>query len=156
MGEYEVEVYEIRYIPGEYDKLTHIFKESYIKNLRKRFKKDGVGLAYKITADLVKQMFMASVIVFINRDGSIKIKDDRNNKIVEHSANAVVWLGDSIIDLLHSDRIIPISEYIKSLRDINKGIIELDALLSTAYSDIGKEITPTLDWLENYRSMGDN
>ena len=137
-----------------YSDLVCIFGADTLRQLREEFKDYSVGLAEVVKDILNANGILAEIITFKNGnaflDGGIKINLDYN---YTHPAthHAVVLMGEWVIDILHTDKIIKTRDYINVLQKYNPKL-RIDYLLSTGwYTDDGYPYMPSIDDLINYK-----
>lgn len=131
-----------------YSDLVCIFGADTLRKLREEFKDNCIGLAEVVKYILNANGFLAEIITFKNGnaflDGGIKINLD----IQTH--HAVVLMGEWVIDILHTDKIIKTRDYITELQKYNPKL-RIDYMLSTGwYTDDGYPYMPSID-LINYK-----
>lgn len=142
-----VQVNEVPY--DAFTDLVAIFGTDTLNKLREKFNKNCVGLAEYIKGIMNASGILAEVITFKNGnaflDGGIKIKDC----IQTH--HAVVLMGDWVIDILNTNKIIKTRDYIIELQKDNPKL-RIDYTLSTCwYTDDGYPYSPSINDLINYR-----
>ena len=131
-----------------YKDVYDIFGEKIVKEFRK--KQGGcLDVAWGLKDIFNKNGILAEIVTFKNGnaflDGGIKVYD----KV--YMFHSVVLLGDGIVDILHTDAIVPTKVYIEELEEVNPKL-RLDYTLSTCwYDDEGYPIKPSLDYLKNYK-----
>lgn len=113
----------------EGDKVTNLFSDIAIDGFRERYKNACYGVATLISKRLSNFDYLCSYVTFTCRNaisqGGITVWSEllNSNRIYEY--HTVVLLGDCVMDILHSDRLISTSEYVRNLRDTNIGL-EID------------------------------
>ena len=133
-----------------YSDLVCIFGADTLRQLREEFKDNCVGLAEVVKDILNAGDFLAEIITFKNGnaflDGGITINLDNN-----YTHHAVVLMGEWVIDILHTDKIIKTRDYIIELQKYNPKL-RIDYTLSTGwYTDDGYPYMPSIDDLINYK-----
>lgn len=128
--------------------LIAIFGEDTIKELRREYKNNCLGLAEKIKYIFNYDGILAEILVFKSGhtfNYNLKV----NGEIYTH--HAVVLMGDWVIDLLHTTEIIKTKDYIMKLKKDNPEL-RLDKVLTTGwYNEQGYAIPVTLDYLIKYK-----
>lgn len=132
-----------------YSDLVCIFGADTLRRLREEFKDNCVGLAEVVKDILNAGNFLAEIITFKNGnaflDGGIKILDHT------YTHHTVVLMGEWVIDILHTDKIIKTRDYIIELQKYNPKL-RIDYTLSTGwYTDDGYLYRPSIDDLINYK-----
>jgi hypothetical protein len=133
-----------------YSDLVCIFGADTLSQLREEFKDNCVGLAQTVKMIMNTNGFLAEIITFKNGnaflDGGITINLDHT-----YTHHAVVLMGDWVIDVLHTDKIIKTKDYIIELQKHNPKL-RIDYTLSTGwYTDNGYPYKPNINDLINYR-----
>lgn len=133
-----------------YSDLVCIFGADTLRQLREEFKGNCVGLAEVVKDILNAGDFLAEIITFKNGnaflDGGITI-----NLVHNYTHHAVVLMGEWVIDILHTDKIIKTKDYIIELQKYNPKL-RIDYMLSTGwYTDDGYPYMPSIDDLINYK-----
>ena len=133
-----------------YSDLVCIFGADTLRQLREEFKDYSVGLAEVVKDILNANGILAEIITFKNGnaflDGGITI-----NLVHNYTHHAVVLMGEWVIDILHTDKIIKTRDYINVLQKYNPKLL-IDYLLSTGwYTDDGYPYMPSIDDLINYK-----
>ena len=132
-----------------YKDLNEMFGDkNIISNVRKNYKGNCVDAAWFIKKSLNQNRILAEVITFKNGnaflDGGICVFGNR------YSHHSVVLLGDGIIDILHTDKILQTKEYIEELEK-NNPKLHIYHILSTGwYTDDGYLYRPSINDLKCY------
>lgn len=146
-------VKEFCYLEGEWDSASKIFTQEERNKIRKIFKGNCVEVAGQTARDLLKQNILATTIMFKSRGNCfmhpIKVYNELTENVDEYTHHSVVLFGDCCLDLLHSDRIIPIKEYVEKLEELNPDGLRLDSS-SSWFDDKGYPFCPTIEQVKNY------
>lgn len=123
-----------------------------IEQLRKDFANDCYGLAQLLTMIFMNSGVLASVVTFKNGHSlNLKVKDLYNDRINTYPYHSVIMLGNCVIDLLHSDKYISTTKYVKELKKLNPEL-RLDLYMTEQWYDLsGLPMMLNIDILENYR-----
>lgn len=137
-----------------YDSLEVIFSakgepgsKSFIQQIRTDYKIDCFGAAQFLKSLFNAKGFLAEIITFKNGNAFAGI-NVYGNVCTHHT---VVLMGEWVIDILHSDKIIKTKNFIVELQKHNPNL-RLDATMSTGwYSDAGFPYMPSLEDLIQYQ-----
>lgn len=122
-----------------------------VEKLKQLYKDDCYGLASELVAGFMDSGVLAAVVTFKNGHSlDISINDYYNNEVKTYAFHSVVMLGNCLIDLLHSDRYISTSRYIKELKNLNPDL-RLDTIMTEQWYDYdGQLVDLSIDILEVY------
>lgn len=105
------------------DKVTELLSVQDVFELRRNFDGDCFNLATYLYHSLNSAGILASFITFKNGnpflDGGIHVWSDLTKRNEVYTHHSVVLLGDCVMDLLHTDRLIKTTEYVKKLKADN-------------------------------------
>lgn len=149
----ELYVQELSYEEGVFDLITKPIEAELLAELREEYKENCVGLSEFVGKMFLRGQILASAICFQSKekDKILLVQDELTNESVEYKKHSVVLFGDCCADVLHSDRIIPMKEYIETLERLNPSGIRLDATLSFMFDASGMPFKPTIDYLKEYK-----
>lgn len=119
-----------------------------IESIRRDYINDCYGAAEEVKKILNQNGYLAEIITFKNGSAflnGIKVYGE------VHTHHSIVLLGECLIDILYSDKILKTKEYIQELKKENP-YLRIDYLLSTGwYDNEGYLYRPTLEELMEYR-----
>lgn len=106
-----------------------------LDGLRKEFHNNCYGLATELTAGFMSQGVLASTITFKNGHSlDVKVNDYYDNDIKCYAFHSVILLGNCVLDILHSDKFISTSRYVKEMQKINPEL-RLDKFMTEPWYD---------------------
>ena len=122
--------------------------------IRETYANNCVGLARYVKSLFQSCGVLSAVITFKNHDcffSPLKVTDELTNTERTYTHHSVVLLGDCIMDILHTDRLISTREYAKHIRELNPNV-EVTLALSDGWFDSAGYLIPVdIDYLENYK-----
>lgn len=132
------------------DLVTEIFSQESIDNIRDKLANMCTVAAEDIVGNLTHSGCLASMITFVNGNSFnlMKIKG-LDNDIVICTHHSVVLLGDCIMDLLYSDKLVRTKDYIASLKLLNPELCIKSTMSGNWYGNEGYPIPITMELLEN-------
>ena len=138
----------VKEIPYDaYKDMNEVIGKDSIKELRKTYHNNCYELALALKCIFNRNNILAEVITFKNGSAFNGINVNGNT----YTHHTVVLLGDSLIDLLHSDKFILTADYITKLKEDNSQL-RIDYTLSTGWYDKdGYKYNPTLQDLIKYK-----
>ena len=144
-------VIQMKELPYDaYSDLVCIFGADTLRQLREKFKDNCIGLAEVVKNIMNANDILAEIITFKNGNAFLggDITIDLHHNYTHH---AVVLMGEWVIDILHTDKIIKTRDYIIELQKYNPKL-RIDYTLSTGwYTDDGYPYMPSIDDLINYK-----
>lgn len=146
-----------RYKRDDETDLFELISESDIKELRKIYSDNCYTLACELYERIFNNGILCSTITFINgssfRSGTkdLVVWNELNYEYVRYRFHSVLLLGEYIIDLLHSDKILDTSEYVCDLSRNNKYLSINQSMSGVWYDDLGAPFQVQLRYL---REMG--
>lgn len=144
-------MFEFAYEEG--DKITELFRPKDISYFRNKYNNNCFGFAQHCCAMLTEGNVLCSMLTFKNGhnfvDDGIKVWDDINHKHNLYTHHSVVLLGDCIMDMLHSDRLISTQEYVRGLEKDNPNLQLDNAMTGCWYNSEGYPVKVTLDNLKS-------
>lgn len=148
-----IEMKELYYDKESFDKVSCAISQDLILSMRKDMKSNCVGAAETLAEMFRSSGIIATCIMFKSRGNAflnpLTVFNELTNENNIYTHHTIVLFGDCCMDLLHSDRIIPIKEYIEKLELLNVNGIRLDSS-SMMYNANGFLYCPTLEDLKNY------
>lgn len=117
-----------------------------VDRLRDRYSADSYACACDIWRMLSGRNIQCTVVVF-SAVGGIGVRDYNNSCYWFCQQHAVVLLGKYIIDILHSDRLMPTSEYVKNLDNVNSGLYVVEGASGSWYDSEGWKVKVTVNKL---------
>lgn len=130
-----------------YKDMNEVLDNNLIKKIRKAYHNNCYELALALKDMFNNNNILAEVITFKNGSAFNGININGNTQ----THHTVVLLGDSLIDLLHSDDFILTADYITKLKEDNSKL-RIDYTLSTGWYDKdGYKYNPTLQELIEYK-----
>lgn len=146
-----MDVIELEYAKDVFDKVECAIDQSTIKMLRDGSQNDTIGVAEKIGESFLQNNVIATTLILKGtRNGllnSITVYNELKEEEQVHAQHGVVLFSNCCIDLLHSDRVIPIKEYMETLERLNPSGFVIDAASRWFRSD-GTIVTPTVEDLK--------
>lgn len=142
------------YLFDEGDMIKNVLSED-LNVLRETYSGNCIGLAHYVKSVCQANRVLSSVITFKNRNcflEPLRVTNELTNTECGYTHHSVVLLGDCIMDILHTDRLISTREYVKHLRELNPNVEVNLALSDGWYNSDGYSIPVDLDYLENYTS----
>lgn len=134
----------------EGDTIEEFYDKSVVARLRKEYDNKCYDLANLLKRELNTAGVLAEVVTFKNGNSlatELKVKNELENKVETYNYHSVVLLGNCVVDLLHTDRLISTKEYVGNLSKLNKNL-RLDYLMGGFwYSDDGHKIQVNVDSL---------
>lgn len=150
-----MELIEVGFAKDVFDRVECALDKSTINVLRDGSQNDTVGVAEKVRESFLDNKIIATTIVFkgtrMGLLSGIKVFNELTEEEMIYPQHGVVLLRDCCIDLLHSDRVIPIKEYIEMLEKVNTEGITLD-VTSKWFSPSGVIEAPTIAQLKMLNS----
>lgn len=133
-----------------YPSLVELFGADKLSEFREKFHNDCMELAWSVKNMLNTKGFLAEVITFKNgnafADGGILI--DADHSYLYHT---VVLMGEWVIDILHTDKVIKTKDYILGLQEYNPKLRIDYSMSSCWYTDAGFPYRPSLEDLIKYK-----
>ena len=143
-------VYMNEYKFAEGDKATEIYSQHDIDSLRRQFDGNCYNLAFALAKQLHDHGIIASLVTFRNgTKNGITVWSDLDNCYKTYGFHAVVLLGDCIMDLSHTDRLISTSEYVERLKGNNSKLRIDQSMTGVWYTGDGYECPVTLESLSS-------
>ncbi|MFI3200613.1 MAG: hypothetical protein R3Y54_03680 [Eubacteriales bacterium] len=125
-----MEVVELSYAKDLFDRVECTIDQDTIKMIRAGAQNDLVGVAEKLLETFLENNIIATIVVFKgNGSGllnSVKVYCELTKEEKIYTRHAIVLFKDCCIDLLHSDRIIPMKEYMKRMEKVNPEGFQID------------------------------
>lgn len=148
----DVEFNEYLYSDGD---TVNTVLDCNLNRIRNDFKNNCFGLAETLVAVLIESTILATIITFKNGSAfspdGLTVKNEIDNCLDIYTHHSVVLLGEGVIDLLHSDRIIKTSEYIEMLESLNNDIVIDTEMSGSWYNEFGVPVIVTIDYLRDYK-----
>ena len=139
---------EIAY--DSYRDVYEIFRNdrSIVEGFRRRYG-ECLSIAEELKGIFNANGILAEIVTFKNGNAFLDVGIKVYDKV--YMFHCVLLLGDDIIDILHTDAIVPTKEYIEMLEKDNSKL-RIDYSISTNwYNKAGYPIKLDLDYLKNYK-----
>lgn len=131
------------------DLIEEVIEKKDIVRFRGAFEKDSYRLATMLKLELESKGILASVLTFAtneeNKNG-ISVYNELLERYDSCKEISVVYMGSCVLDILHSDRLIPVKEYLTRISS-NRGILVNEEKTTIWYDDNCKAFKPDLDYL---------
>lgn len=136
---------------SEGDLVTELFHKEDVQKLRDFYKNNCYGLAQSISETLRSNNVLCSIITFKCYSAmadSVQVQSDFDDFMHLYTHHSVIFLGTCFMDILHSNRLFSVKEYLTRLycRELQ---IFLD-MSTNIYDSNGYPVTPSLEFFNNY------
>lgn len=111
-------VYLDEYQFSEGDLVTELFTKEDIQKLRDFYKNNCYGLAQSVSETLRNNNVLHSIITFKGYSAMadpVQVKSDFDDCMHLYTHHSVIFLGTCFMDILHSDRLFSVKEYLTRL-----------------------------------------
>lgn len=135
------------YIFEDGDTVYELLGKKSVEYIRADYKNHCFGVAKCLYNVLLKVGIMSAFITFKTESpfvNSLKVWDK------EYMHHSVLFLGDCILDLLHSDMLIPIKDYVDMLNENNKDWVVVQDMSSCWYNESDIPFAITKSFLESF------
>lgn len=131
------------------DLIGEVIEKEDIVRFRRAFEKDSYRLATMLKLELESKGILASVLTFTTNEeneNGISVYNELLERYDSYKEISVVYMGSCVLDILHSDRLIPVKEYLTRISN-NRGILVNEEKTTIWYNDNCKAFKPDLDYL---------
>lgn len=133
------------------DLVTGLFHKEDVQKFRDFYKNNCYGLAQSISETLRSNNVLCSIITFKGYSAMadpVQVQSDFDDSMHLYTHHSVIFLGICFMDILHSNRLFSVKEYLTRLycRELQ---ISLD-MSTNVYDSNGYPVTPSLEFFNNY------
>ena len=136
---------------SEGDLVTELFHKEDIQKLRDLYKNNCYGLARSVSETLRNNNVLCSIITFKGYSAMadpIQVQSDFDDSMHLYTHHSVIFLGTCFMDILHSNRLFSVKEYLTRLycREL-----QISSLMSmSVFNTKGYPVAPSLEFFNNY------
>lgn len=136
---------------SEDDLVTELFHKEDVQKLRDFYKNNCYGLAQNVSETLRSNNVLCSIITFKGYSAMadpVQVQSDFDDSMHLYTHHSVIFLGTCFMDILHSNRLFSVKEYLTRLccRELQ---VSLD-MSTSIYNSDGYPVTPSLEFFNNY------
>lgn len=144
-------VYFDEYQFSENDLVNELFHKEDIQKLRDFYKNNCYDLARNVSEILRSNNVLCSIITFKGYSAMadpVQVQSDFDDSMHLYTHHSVIFLGTCFMDILHSNRLFSVKEYLTRLCCMGLQV-SLD-MSTSVYNSDGYPVTPSLEFFNNY------
>lgn len=136
---------------SEGDLVTGLFHKEDVQKLRDSYKNNCYGLAQSVSETLRNNNVLCSIITFKGYSAMadpIQVKSDFDDSMHLYTHHSVIFLGTCFMDILHSNRLLSVEEYLTRLHC--KELHISPPMSTSVFDNKGYPVAPSLEFFNNY------